>query len=356
MKIFLNAYVAQNVGDDLFMDILLKRYPKHEFYTISQFPNTYNYPNLHVYSNKLFYRLVKKFNLKKYIANKYDMVVTIGGSMFMETLQNKYDLTLGNKDRYILGVNFGPYTTKNYFNAAVSAYKKSKDVCFRDKYSYELFKDLPNVRLAPDIAFGLDKSKLNITNRKRVIVSVVDCDYKLIESRDKSFDKKINYTKVYESNIAELIYRLDGLGYEICMASMCESQGDNKAINRIIQLCNADLQNKIEKYYYKGNINEVLDLFADSSLIVGTRLHANIIGMALGKPVIPIAYSDKTIHIMEDIFENNPNQMLHIIDIRNMGDSSIDVVTQDDLTRTIDVSNLIEYSKDQFKELDKVLL
>ena len=32
----------------------------------------------------------------------------------------------------------------------------AQDVCFRDKASYELFKDIPSVRVATDIAFTLN--------------------------------------------------------------------------------------------------------------------------------------------------------------------------------------------------------
>ena len=45
MKIYLNAYIAQNLGDDLFLDILLKRYPNHEFYAITQIKNEYHQTN-----------------------------------------------------------------------------------------------------------------------------------------------------------------------------------------------------------------------------------------------------------------------------------------------------------------------
>lgn len=36
MKIYLDAFLSQNLGDDLFLDILLKRYPNHKFYTLTK--------------------------------------------------------------------------------------------------------------------------------------------------------------------------------------------------------------------------------------------------------------------------------------------------------------------------------
>ena len=38
-------------------------------------------------------------------------------------------------------------------------FKKAKDVCFREKHSKSLFKDLTNIRVAPDIVFGLNTEK-----------------------------------------------------------------------------------------------------------------------------------------------------------------------------------------------------
>ena len=53
MKIYLESYLAENFGDDLFIQILLERYPNQNFYAISDGFNNYNkkYKNLKVYSN-----------------------------------------------------------------------------------------------------------------------------------------------------------------------------------------------------------------------------------------------------------------------------------------------------------------
>ncbi len=357
MKIYLNSYIAQNLGDDLFMDMLFTRYPNHQFYAINRVKCNYNYSNFFLYSNKYVYKICCKLtNLEKHIANWYDMVVTIGGSMFMEGNNTKLDFSLGKKDRYVLGINFGPYKTNDYYNAAYTAFRNCKDVCFREKHSYELFKDLSNTRYAPDIAFGFDKSNLNITDRKRAIVSVISCDFKFNEGTKNVETGTSKYTKVYEDKMVELIERLAlKENYEIVLFSMCQNQYDGKAVDDIYTKCSNAAKGKIEKYYYNGDLEEALDIFADSSLVVGTRLHANIIGMALGKPIIPFAYSDKMIHIFEDMFEDKPQDMPHIIDIRYIDDFDVNDITQEDLTKVIDVSDLVERSQEQFKELDKVL-
>ena len=43
---------------------------------------------------------------------------------------------------------------KNILNFQEKIFKICTDICFRDKYSYNLFKDIENVRYAPDYAFS----------------------------------------------------------------------------------------------------------------------------------------------------------------------------------------------------------
>ena len=46
MKIYVDAYLAKNLGDDLFINILTTRYPEHKFYAISKGEKGYNTKNL----------------------------------------------------------------------------------------------------------------------------------------------------------------------------------------------------------------------------------------------------------------------------------------------------------------------
>lgn len=181
MKVYVDAYLFENLGDDLFINILTKRYPKHNFFAITRGFKGYKSENLKVYSNVIIFRMLKKFQLEKYLANRYDLVVSIGGSMYMENNDSKRDFSLGKNKRYILGTNFGPYRTQEYYQNIYNIFKNSEDVCFREKFSYDLFKELPNVRYASDIVFSLDTSSIKITNRKRAIISVISCAEKIDE-------------------------------------------------------------------------------------------------------------------------------------------------------------------------------
>ena len=341
MKIYLDAFLAKNLGDDLFLDILLNRYKNHKFYAIARGEKYNDYPNLQVYGNSFAFRGIKKLRWEKYIANMCELVVTIGGSMYMEFEGINQDFYLGKNKRYIMGVNFGPYNNESFLNNVRNVFKNAEDICFRDKYSYDLFKDLSNVRYAPDIVFGINTNEINITNRKRAIISVVSCDFKVGKS----------FTRQYEEKMIELIKFLMNKGYEICLMSFCKKQDDEKAIESILNKYDEYTRKKIATYYYNGNAKEALNVIGDSSLVIGSRFHANVIGMALGKAVIPVYYSDKTKNVIEDM-----EVEMKTVDIRNIQDFDINSLTDEDLTKVVDVSKYRIEAQKHFKELDKILL
>ena len=341
MKIYLDAFLAKNLGDDLFIDILLNRYKNHKFYAISRGEKYNKYPNLKVYSNSFIFRVLKKLRLVKYVANLYDLVVTIGGSMYMEMEGIKQDFDLGKNKRYIMGVNFGPYKSESFLKEVKSMFEKAEDVCFRDKYSYNLFQSLPNTRLAADIVFSLNTDDVKITNRKRAVISIVSCDFKVGQEK----------TKEYEEKMVELIEFLENKGYEICLMSFCKKQDDEKAVESIINKCDDATKERIEKYYYRGDFKEALNVIGDSSLVIGSRFHANIIGMVLGKSVIPIYYSDKTKNVIDDM-----GLEIKTIDIRKIEEFNVNILKDEDLTKVIDISKYKIESSEHFKMLDKILL
>ena len=174
-KNLVKGYFKKNLGDDIFLKILLERYKNNNFeiYSSYDYDGVYKTKNYKFYSTKsivnVFRVLINKFlkivksNKSILIENikKYDNVILIGGSIFMEDEQLKLDYYKNNQfnyknNNYILGANFGPYKNKEYVDLHKSEiFPKVKDICFRDMYSYELFKELPNTRCASDIVFGL---------------------------------------------------------------------------------------------------------------------------------------------------------------------------------------------------------
>ena len=245
------------------------------------------------------------------------------------------------KPYYIMGINFGPYKSQTYFDNIHSYFKDAEDICFREEYSYNLFKDLPNTRWVPDIVFSMDTSNIKITNNKRVVFSIISCSRKIEEKHTGNYEKKIiQMTKFFINK-----------GYDICYMSFSKREGDEDAIASILNKCDEELKQKISVYNYRGNRKEALEELANSQIIVGGRFHANILGMLLGKTIIPMLYSNKTKNVLD-----NMNFKGKIIDIRTLNEADLhEEISDKDLEYKQDIQYEIEHAEEHFKKLDKIL-
>ena len=89
----------------------------------------------------------------------------------------------------------------------------------------------------------------------------------------------------------------------------------------------------------------------NANVIVGTRFHSIILGMLLNKGVIPIIYSDKTKHVLEDL-----KFIGKTVDIRDLDSVNIeDLFTEENINYRINIERIKKEAEEQFKELDKVL-
>ena len=100
-----------------------------------------------------------------------------------------------------------------------------------------------------------------------------------------------------------------------------------------------------------GNMKEALNVLNNSDIIVGTRFHSVILGMLLNKAVVPIIYSDKTKHVLEDLkFQGKT------VDIRNLDNYEIEeLLGKENIKYRLNIDEIRKEAETQFKELDKVL-
>lgn len=350
----LRYYGAANLGDDIFIKIILDRY-KNKFYLgckekryIKENKNILfrdNYIRLLI--GKVKYILTSKYHIP-FGLNKGDLLVYIGGSLFIENnnldawRREKQFYDSLDKPYYILGSNIGPYSSPEFIEIVRSIFSRAEDVCLRDSYSYELVKDLDNVRLATDIVFTLDVSKYKCdTESNNHVISVIDASRK--------FDNETS--KKYNETIAKIIKKLlTDDESSVTLMSFCEKEGDENACATIMSLLPEDIKDKVEIYRYRGNIGEALQVLASAKTITGSRFHANILGMVFGKKILPIAYSDKTINILSDMKYPGP-----IIDIRSIDSFNINELDFNNI-QVADISKLKILAEKQFSELDKVLV
>ncbi|MBM6868107.1 polysaccharide pyruvyl transferase family protein [Collinsella tanakaei] len=360
-----DCYLAHNFGDDLFLITLASNFPKVQFQVIAN--QSYNFierlcPNiniLHCVNDKCL-NLLKRLKNKRdelLIIHKADALVTIGGSLYIEKpsgcnprlLIDKYrryfrDVVRANnaKNYYVMGANFGPYSSKSFLRFYTRFFEKfCEDVCFRDRFSANQFSSVTNVRYAPDILFGAGLP--NVSKRHQVFISVIDlqnCDH---------FGRLSEKCEAYEQMILEYIKRYADIEYKIILCSFFGSDGDSLAVKRIsVKASEANIS--IQELYYTDNIEEILSEISMSEIVIGTRFHATVIGLAAGAAVVPIIYSTKTLHVLDDLGFNRRNT----IDLSSDEWLSLDLNTlPDPLTFNVDREKAL--SKCQFSALSKFI-
>lgn len=355
-KAFLYAYDKVNLGDDLFIRTIVTRYPHVHFYMWSDARNRRNFSDLKnltvIDKNATRFKIISKIrsslvvryqeNLKK----KCDAVIYIGGSIFMEyptwkNIVNWWTYQAEHHKFYVLGANFGPYQTEEYRQAMNKVFSKLQDVCFRDQYSYDLFKDNEKVRIAPDILFSYPMPVF--TEKKRqIFISVINCHI-------RGEGTYIKYQQSYEAVIKKIISYYLGKDYKIKIVSFCKDEGDEETAKNLEEHFKKE---EIKCLNYDGtNIMEILSEISASEYIIATRFHAIVLGILSGQKVYPIIYSEKSKNMLSDIGFSGET-----LDIREIDKFTVAKMEEHfDSYRGIDLSNIIELSMVHFSILDRVL-
>ena len=290
-----DAYLCLNLGDDMFVEYLTEKFPQVSFCVLvhpkyaKPFKRIKNI-KLHYllwFFNKLLKKIIKKSLIKYRIVKKIKNYVYIGGSVFIEPENYEKDEILQYENGFILGANFGPYRNQKFYDLTKEKIIKLKDICFRDSYSYDMFKMLNNVRCAPDVLFGYNKYPA-YQKGSGIGISVVELE------RRKSLS---DMTEDYYKTIADFIEICCQQNITVSLYSFCSSEGDSRAVKKITELCQAQCR----VVSYKGDIVAFLNDMNTNEYIVATRFHAMVIGWCLGKKVFPITYSKKLNNVMHDV-------------------------------------------------------
>lgn len=361
-KIFLYAYDRINLGDDLFVHTIAKRYPHVQFYMLSNKENQRTFgklKNLKVIDKEsLFMRFIKRIRnsfVPKYINWKEkncDAIVYIGGSIFIEydnweQILTWWDYEAKNRPFYVLGANFGPYKTEAYRDKLAEIFNNMEDVCFRDKYSLDRFSEVSVVRCAPDILFNCNMRMVS-TEKKQIFISPINCG-----SRKAGLEKLEEYESQYLEFMCNLLCKYIKDGHILVFSSFCSNENDDEAIDKLLAYMNiAEENSQVRVLRYDGtNVDAVLQAIAESELIVASRFHASILGFAANKPVLPVVYSDKTIHVLEDVGFKGI-----YVDIRKLVEIDIKYLQKNmDKQKLHDMDILREQAERHFEKLDKLL-
>ncbi|MPQ38230.1 hypothetical protein GC249_10415 [Lactobacillus plantarum] len=360
MKFFVFGYWRKNAGDDLFLNILCKRYPQWKFVISADNKDADSFrqlDNLKVIHRGLIVRIITHFSWKLFHMTFEDLYarfffknqIEIGGSIFQETsdwekqLDRRLRRTRFTSNYLVIGSNFGPVKTDLFLSSYQKFLTQSK-IVFRDNYSKDLFNN-PDVKVAPDVVFSLKKYfnvERNNTGRKYVAISMIDLTGRV---EDK------NIVSQFEKKIAQTIHFYLQKKYGVVMMAFCEKEKDLESIQRVCSMLNDIDKIKIEIYVHH-RIEKTLQVINAASKIIATRFHAYIIGLTLGKEVLPIVYSEKTRHTLDDIQQWKENPGIDIVAFLNMDIRHMD---KQYVSLTPRINHLLqEEASGQFQYLDKV--
>lgn len=319
-KIRLYAYLQNNLGDDLMVDILLKRYPKTKFYDLSQQTSSdkfLKYPNFinrnyiyqkwgrlnHITNIVTFYK--RRDFFYNWIFRLYehclDGSVYIGGSIYMQREGQTLDDRITEEEKklihgplYVIGANFGPYTGHSFVECFSDYFSRCQSVTFRDNSSYRQFSNIKSVRYAPDVVFNLPKGCLTMSGT--VLVSVIDPNIKVGVHP---------YKDMYYRLICDICEYSVKKGKQPVLVSFCQAEGDERAIKHIYSMLNEYVKNKTSCMYYSNTWEGILEAFRSTDFVVASRFHAAILALRFSKPLFAISYDCKTQNVLNDIcFEN----------------------------------------------------
>ncbi|MER2295051.1 MAG: polysaccharide pyruvyl transferase family protein [Desemzia incerta] len=327
MKILLiSRFNVPNLGDLVISDTLyslISRYGKTDKYNL--FGEPFNFVNLNNietngYSLKYkLFRILKKYRLEKLITaygllktkiksknskttsyeevvDSYDLIILGGGNMLMtlddnnstiNRLDNYVDIAIKKgKKIFAMDIGIGPFFNDSDKELAIEVLNKCDYVTFRDDSSYKLFcenggnSDTSDVSVDPVFLANFDYEK-EPTSDNAIQVGVNIIDSRLIGHDEKEYKKKLN-------GYASIVNKL--LNNNIKVSLFITSKEDQAALDDTFRLIR-DKRN-VEKIEING-INQLIKLYSNMDLLLGTRMHSMIIAYVMGVPLVGLSWQTK---------------------------------------------------------------
>ncbi|RYL98452.1 polysaccharide pyruvyl transferase family protein [Sporolactobacillus sp. THM7-7] len=344
LRILVDAFTKKNLGDDLFLKILFDRYPS-EIQWIVLCDSEEQLSAFQAYRN------VRMFQQKKDRYTDMDAVINIGGSIFMQNrfwwirhllyrLSYAIPMKWQRKPLFIVGCNYGPSNSKWMYllNKWFIRYFVS-DICFRDKKSYHLFRDLKQSRYSPDIVYGLDVHPIRHGHRDKHKAGICIMHFS---------DEVIN--RQWVNKMTALIERLCSENETVELFSFCREQKDLETYQQMMEKLGPSYENKIKLAVYDGRINDFLLELNSVGYLITLRFHSLVLAHVLRLSYYPIVYSNKTSHVLDDL---GIQEYTHIKDI---GRLDIDrVLHQIKQARDFPIHRIKAEAEHQFKTIDRFL-
>lgn len=303
--LLLGAYGRGNAGDDVFLHCALELFPDRTIYINSA--DDALLPEIAkgkvqtistVSPRDIFKKLALYIHLKEVVYWGGDLWVELYGTKTPRQLLYKMALMnlllrLSGKRIYYVGCGIGNLRGFSLWLARFSA-RLAKKIVVREKRTAEVL-GLPQVSLLPDLAVNLPYHSpvlhtLPAAGKKfHIIISLLHA----IPNPETAFPKFIQ-------DIAAFIKTLPGEQYRISLLPMHitehEAHDDLWASKELLTL----LPGHEIDIIYERDLAQTIAILRDSDLVIGGRLHANILAILNGTPAIGIAYRPKVRAFFDD--------------------------------------------------------
>lgn len=280
---------------------------------ISEYKNLI--PHSLMYSTKVFLKKFALFRHIKFYLYKYrkvnidsldtkmkncDFLLIGGGNMIFDLDKfslsaKKFDYIVSlakrnNKKVFAISLGIGPFKTYQQEIAAVRALSKCDYITFRDDASYNIFRKHnvkhKNVYVSIDPVFLLPK--INEEEREKNIIALNVINSKLLNESQESYDNIIRqYAKLAETLANKFNKKVILFSTEEADYSAVEDVYSKIQSNKLIEILRV------------SNINKLLDLYNDTLILIGTRMHSMIVAYSQHVPVIGLSWQSK----VESMFE-----------------------------------------------------
>ncbi|MCK4695558.1 MAG: polysaccharide pyruvyl transferase family protein [Candidatus Cloacimonetes bacterium] len=263
----------------------------------------------------LFFQLIFGFIPKILLTNfelqmlnsikKADIILAPGGGYLTDSYYIQFHLALFNyviskgKKLYFYAQSIGPFWKKTTCRFLKSIFLKTDFIILRDSESVKNLKKLL-VRIPKQCVLSVDEAfllcSINQETRvesKKIGISVRDWNF---SNTKKSYKKSINNYKNNLKNICEFLIK--EYNYSITFISTCQGRGEYKD-DSVLAL---KIWNIVDEKYKKNiTVNcefhrpeELVELFCEFDLFIGTRMHSIILNFLNLTPCLGIVYEFKT--------------------------------------------------------------
>ncbi|HKR82016.1 MAG TPA: polysaccharide pyruvyl transferase family protein [Candidatus Saccharimonadales bacterium] len=312
--LLLGAYGRGNAGDDVFLHAALELFKDKKIYINAAYDDLLpdvakgNVHTLSTMGHKdILAKLKLYFRIKEVVYWGGDLWVELYGAKRPKQLLYKMIVLnvvfrLSGKKIWYVGCGIGKLHGYPLFLARLSA-RLARKIVVRESRSAKVL-GLKNIEVLPDIAINLpfNKSVHHALPKKRPFTIVVSVLHS-IPNKPKNFPKLI-------SSIAKLINSLPEDKFKVIVLPMhvteAEENDDLWASEQMMKL----VKHKNTVLSHERELKNIVAMLCESDLVIGSRLHTNILAAINGTPCIGIAYRPK----VRSFFVDN-----------NLGDYCVDI-------------------------------